>query len=531
MISQQQPPHVVIIGAGPSGCASADALAARGVRVTLLESSERVGGRTLSVTLPHVAATVDLGGQWVGSKQATLLRVTSELGLSLRPQHHVGKRVLSLRGAPLATYTGLIPNASWGVLIDAQLTLLALDALRLLLWLFPAGCLSRWADGCSVAGFTAARMWTAGGRALVAIVVQGLFGHEPEDVSLLALARYVNGSGSVEAMSEVGPGTLQAHTVVGGMQQVSARLAARAVARGGVDVRLSHRCVALQQQQQPGCSGVIAVCANGERVEAHAAIVALPPPLARSIAFSPPLSPARDALMRGATMGCIIKSIAAYDRPFWREAGFSGEIIVETSREGAAPVFNVFDNTVSTSSGEVVPSLVCFINGARAAEWSARSPEERQRAVLAQLAECFGPHALTPLAYVEKDWVADEHTRGCPISSFAPGVLGAFGLARALREPSWPLAGGAHAIHWAGTETADLSCGFVDGALRAGEAAAAAVLADLQLGGSGSVGKGGAKAAPSSSSGGGGNGGGGAGVPRAFGADDPPLHNVSLLAV
>ena len=46
------------------------------------------------------------------------------------------------------------------------------------------------------------------------------------------------------------------------------------------------------------------------------------------------------------------------------------------------------------------------------------------------------------------------------MASPAPGALTAFG--RALREP-------VGRIHWAGTETADVFMGYLDGAIQAGE--------------------------------------------------------------
>jgi monoamine oxidase len=45
-------------------------------------------------------------------------------------------------------------------------------------------------------------------------------------------------------------------------------------------------------------------------------------------------------------------------------------------------------------------------------------------------------------------------------------------LGHALREPIGP-------IHWAGTETAVIWNGYMDGAIRSGEDAAAAILADV----------------------------------------------------
>jgi monoamine oxidase len=501
------PLHVVIVGGGVSGCAAADRLAAllpaSALAITLLEAAPRLGGRTLSVPLASApGTTMDLGGQWIGTHQSAALQVVRDLGLALHAQHHAGKRVLHLQGQPVRTYTGLIPNASWAVLLDAQATLAVLALLRLLLWLAPGSTLARWADAVSVAALSARVTWTAGARALVRIVVQGLFGAEPEDVSLNSFCRYVTASGGVEPMTEVGPGTLQCWTVVGGTQQLSAGLLARAGA-ARVATRTGHRVLSIRHRA-PGSGGgappVTLTCDTGAEFACDYVILALPPPLAARIAFSPALDSARAALMAGARMGGIIKSIAVYESAFWREEGFSGEAIAETSESSAAPVFNTFDNCLppregaatatpasgpnagialcadsggSGSGGRRVPALVLFINGARAVEWSARPAEERKEVVLQQLARWFGPRALYPVEYLEKDWVSDAFTAGCPIASYPAALLTEYGLQRALAEPCWPAEACSSAcrLHWAGTECALEGTGFIDGAIRAGQAA------------------------------------------------------------
>lgn len=611
-------PVCVIVGAGVSGLAAARKLVqAGGVQVIVLESAERVGGRTLSAPVPsHPNCVIDLGGQWIGSKQDAALSFIREKGITLNPQYHRGRRVMQLRGA-LSTYSGLIPNTSWSTLLDAQAMLLLIAITNVVLRCAPR-LLLRALDGVSVSDFTQRCMWTVAGRVLVSIVVQGLFGHEPEDVSLLAFCKYVAASGSVEAMTEIGPGTLQAYTVSGGMQQLSFALADDAVRAGG-RVLLNHRVSHITYDAAAGAAGTPPVrvqCANGAVFHADHIICALPPPVAHSIAFSPALPEHRSRLMREASMGGIIKSIVVYETAFWRSDGYSGEVICDTQVDGGSgsgsplggsgsgdggggggggpkfsfahesgPAFNVFDNTLpfvrvnpvaraaasggaSVSGDDVkpsretvvvspyagvntaveaastgaaggcrvvttaddsytMPSLVVFINGARAREWSSRDPGERQSAVLAQLARWFGPRALHPVAYMEKDWVADPHTRGCPIASYGRAALTAYGLHRQLREACWQvsLSGGvarSHKLHWAGTEVAEVGTGFVDGALRAGAAAAEEVLADMrseQLAGP-SAGASAVLVADSSHSGssGGGSSGGGSGASGNAGA-------------
>ncbi len=72
--------------------------------------------------------------------------------------------------------------------------------------------------------------------------------------------------------------------------------------------------------------------------------------------------------------------------------------------------------------------------------------------------------------YVERNWPAEQWSRGCYGAVFPPGTWVAFGSA--IREP-------AGLIHWAGTETSTVFAGYIDGAVRSGERAATEVLEGL----------------------------------------------------
>ncbi|MDR3473249.1 MAG: FAD-dependent oxidoreductase, partial [Devosia sp.] len=69
----------------------------------------------------------------------------------------------------------------------------------------------------------------------------------------------------------------------------------------------------------------------------------------------------------------------------------------------------------------------------------------------------------SPIDYVDNDWPSEEWSRGCYVGVAGPGVISVFG--EALRRP-------VGRIHWAGTETSAVWCGYVEGAIRAGERAA-----------------------------------------------------------
>ena len=72
---------------------------------------------------------------------------------------------------------------------------------------------------------------------------------------------------------------------------------------------------------------------------------------------------------------------------------------------------------------------------------------------------------------MDKLWEHDPWARGCYGAFCPPGLLLAHGPA--LRQPTGPL-------HFAGTETATVWSGYIDGALSSGERAAREVLAGLK---------------------------------------------------
>lgn len=61
-------PDVIIIGAGVAGLAAARALSSWGVRFTILEARDRIGGRVYTVREPHLPVPVELGAEFVHGK-------------------------------------------------------------------------------------------------------------------------------------------------------------------------------------------------------------------------------------------------------------------------------------------------------------------------------------------------------------------------------------------------------------------------------------------------------------------------------
>ncbi|KAJ3089946.1 hypothetical protein HK102_005091, partial [Quaeritorhiza haematococci] len=102
--------------------------------------------------------------------------------------------------------------------------------------------------------------------------------------------------------------------------------------------------------------------------------------------------------------------------------------------------------------------------------WSEYPPATRRQLALEQIHKFFGDEqALHPVEIVEQDWSKEEFSGGCPCAFVAPGTLTQFG-GDELRRPMGN-------IHFAGTETATVWCGYMDGAVQSGERAAEEVIA------------------------------------------------------
>ncbi len=213
-----------------------------------------------------------------------------------------------------------------------------------------------------------------------------------------------------------------------------------------------------------GGDGILIRSDMGE-FKARYALVAVPPALAGRITYDPPLPAARDQLTQRMPMGSVMKSVVSYDKPFWREQGLSGEASSNTG-----PVALVFDDSPEDASHG---ALLAFILGDQARQWRVRSLEERKAGVIKEFSRFFGPEAALPTDYVEKDWASEPWSRGCYVGLMPPGTLTAYGAA--LRAPI-------DRIYWAGTETARVWNGYMDGAIESGERAAEEVLSALGRG-------------------------------------------------
>jgi monoamine oxidase len=193
-------------------------------------------------------------------------------------------------------------------------------------------------------------------------------------------------------------------------------------------------------------------------------VVAIPPPLRQAIHYDPALPPEWSGLLQRSPMGSMVKVLALYPRPFWREEGLNGLGI------GNLPTLEL---TVDSSPPGGPGVLAGFIAGERAVRWQGLPERERRQAVLADLQAWWGPAAAEPLELVLHNWNGEPWSRGAFTSFLTPGAWTSYG--RIWQQPH-------QRVVWAGTEAASRWPGYFEGAIEAGLTAAEQVQSLLSAG-------------------------------------------------
>ncbi len=453
---------VVVVGAGFAGLAAARDLVAAGKTVAVAEARDRVGGRVVNHALGD-GQVLEMGGQWVGPTQDRVLSLAKDTAVGTFPTYDDGRKVLHFNGKR-GTYKGTIPRLNPLVLaevgrVQARLESLARKVPLDAPWTAPKA--DTW-DAQTFETWLRRTTPSSSARTLLALGVEAVFACEPGDVSLLHVLFYAHSAGSFQRTIDT-TGGAQQDRFVGGSALVCERVA-EALGHDALFLSSPVRRIEVRGEramvetaQEAGAHG-----SGGRTFSARRVVVSTPPLLAGRIEYDPPMPAWRSQLTQRTPMGSVIKCQVVYDEPFWRAQGLAGQATGDG--EGARIVF---DNTPPSGSPGV---LLGFLEGDEARRLGRVDLATRRQAVVDAMARYFGPRAARPADYIELDWQREPWTGGCYGTLFGPNVWTRYGPA--LREPVGP-------IHWAGTETATVWSGYMDGAVQSGQRAAAEVLAAL----------------------------------------------------
>lgn len=436
----------IIIGGGFSGIAAARILHKTNKSFIVLEARERLGGRVYTKRFEN-GQYLDFGGQWIGPTQDRMYALCKEYGVDYYETYNQGYNILDFKGK-VKKYKGLIPKIDIISLINLDWILRKMERMAKSVssanpWTHPKALEY---DRILLSDFIQKNCLTRVSHKVITYGLETVFACELHTISLLHALFYIKSGHNLNSLISIRDGAQQ-HRIVGGMQTLIEKIAVEFQSR----ILFNHPVESISQDQN-----IVKVAGAGFEFEAKNVIIAIPPPLAAEIEFSPKLTSQKAQLIRQISMGKVGKCFMVYEKPFWRNKNFSGQALADEN----SPFQTLFDS--SPKNGEY-GVILGFTIAERAGEFFKKTIDQRKQAMLQRLVDYFGEEANNPTAYHDYTMTDETWSRGCYAGLYPVGGWMNYRNAYSSTEGR---------IFWAGTEASDTWFGYIEGAVRAGEKAA-----------------------------------------------------------
>jgi len=362
---------VVIVGGGLSGLSAAYKLfkiLGADFKVKILEARDEVGGRLKSTTLPAASGEDkwDVGGQWVCQSQPRVLRLLREMDMQTFPQYSTGQKVTLYKHPDnVLRYEGLIPPLDMLDMVHYYYVERKINCMVKECFeddFYQSEKFNEW-DSESLQTFMDKHNYFCNGmNSMFSCMTRVVFGCEPNQVSLLYFLYVCASANGMNKLLETIEGSAQELRVKDTAAELPKRLAQ---VIGLENVLLNTPIKAIYQTNTEYAE----LHSNDGRVwKAKHVIVAIPPQYINRILFDPVLPSEKCQINARMPMGHLMKFIATYRTPFWRDKNLSGESTVFSNHYKEETFCCTFDGTTSSGS----PAIVGFIGGKDAGYWSSK---------------------------------------------------------------------------------------------------------------------------------------------------------------